>query len=198
MVPFQNDPLDLSTLPSHTNVPIHPIHPNYWMVIAFNLGLVFLVLGIAITVLVFGNSELRPIAGFIYGFYIVLFGIFVFFQRMAFRRRGYVLRQRDLIYRYGVLSVVTTIVPFNRIQHVAINEGFLSRHYGLAQLQLFTAGGSSSDIRLSGLEKEMAEKIKELIMTQISQEEEEEEHDRDTDISTDLFNKQAQDGGNEL
>ena len=195
MVPFHNESLDLSALPNHTKVSIHPVHPNYWMVIAFNLGLVFLILGTVITIFVFGNAELRPISGFIYGIYIVLFGFFVFFQRMAFRRRGYALRQRDLIYRYGVLSVVTTIVPFNRIQHVAINEGFLSRHYGLAQLQLFTAGGSSSDIRLSGLEKEKAERMKELIMRQISGEE---EGSQDKGIATDLFDKQGQDGDNEL
>ena len=192
---FHNEPLDLSALPNHTKVSIHPVHPAYWMVIAFNLGLVFLILGAVITIFVLANAELRPIAGFIYGIFIVLFGFFIFFQRMAFRRRGYSLRARDLIYRYGVLSVVTTIIPFNRIQHVAINEGFLSRHYGLAQLQLFTAGGSSSDIRLSGLEKEKAEKIKELIMRQISRQE---ENDLDAGISTDLSDKQEQDAGNGL
>jgi membrane protein YdbS with pleckstrin-like domain len=39
----------------------------------------------------------------------------------------------------------------------------------LAKVEIFTAGGSSSDIEIPGIEKEHAEKIKQLVMGKIQQ-----------------------------
>ncbi|WP_257666417.1 PH domain-containing protein [Parapedobacter tibetensis] len=168
---FTNDMLDASSLPKHEEVQITPIHPSYWNVIVFNFGIIFLLFGTALATIVFSASNLRPYAWYLLVAYILWMGSVFVVQRIAFRKRGYALRQRDLIYRRGVLATITTIIPFNRIQHVALNEGFLSRYYGLAQLQLFTAGGASSDIRISGLVKDEAERMRELIMRQIADEE---------------------------
>lgn len=171
MEQFTNQELAISSLPKHNEITVNPIHPAYWHIIAINFVISFLVIGGMLTTSLFAAQALKPYTWFILVLYMLFMGMLFVLQRLAFRKRGYALRQRDLIYRRGLLATVTTIIPFNRIQHVALNEGFLSRYYGLAQLQLFTAGGSSSDMRISGLAKDEAERMKDLILRQITHDE---------------------------
>ena len=101
--------------------------------------------------------------------FIIIFGGFLFWiNRIAFKKRGYAIREKDFIYRSGVLATTTTIVPFNRIQHIAVNEGVFSRMYGLAALEIYTAGGSSSDLTISGIERDKAISIKEYLMNNVN------------------------------
>lgn len=171
MEQFTNHELIISSLPKHEEVAINSIHSAYWHVIAINLAISFLVIGGILTTVLFLIQPLRPHTWFIIALYTLFMVASVVVQRLAFGKRGYTLRQHDLIYRRGLLATITTVIPFNRIQHVALNEGFLSRYYGLAQLQLFTAGGSSSDMRISGLAKDEAERVKDLILRQITHDE---------------------------
>ena len=68
---------------------------------------------------------------------------------------------------YTHLDVYKRQIPYNRVQHVALHEGFVSRIFGLAKVEIFTAGGSSSDLEIPGIEKEEAENIKQLLMGKI-------------------------------
>jgi len=77
-------------------------------------------------------------------------------------------REKDIIYRRGILATTITIVPFNRIQHIAVNEGMFSRLYGLASLEIYTAGGNNSDLTINGIERKKAYKIKEFLINNIS------------------------------
>ena len=72
-----------------------------------------------------------------------------------------------MLYRYGIIATNTIIIPYNRVQHVALHEGLVSRYFGLVKIEIFTAGGSSSDIEIPGIEKEQAENIKQLLMGKI-------------------------------
>jgi membrane protein YdbS with pleckstrin-like domain len=56
------------------------------------------------------------------------------------------------------------LLPFNRVQHAEVSNGPLQRKYGLATLKFFTAGGSSVDLKIDGLHKERAEKMRSFIM----------------------------------
>ena len=60
-----------------------------------------------------------------------------------------------------------TTVPFNRIQHIEIDQGPIARYFDLVSLSVFTAGDSSDDLKVSGLLKEEAKQIKEFISTKI-------------------------------
>ena len=91
---------------------------------------------------------------------ILIIGLLFWISTIAFRKKGYAIREKDVVFRKGLLATTTTIIPFNRIQHVALHEGVLSRMYDLSELQVYTAGGSSSDLHISGLPKIQAEKIK--------------------------------------
>jgi hypothetical protein len=91
-------------------------------------------------------------------FALVLLSIF-----KEFPKRAYALRQRDITYRKGWIFQSVTSVPFNRIQHSEINQGPLDRAYNLASLNIYTAGGSSSDLTIPGLPYDQAVKLREFV-----------------------------------
>lgn len=79
-------------------------------------------------------------------------------------KMGYALRERDILYRSGVFWHTVTAVPYNRIQHVEKSSTPLDRRFGLAALQLFTAGGAGSDLTIEGLPARTAERMRIFIL----------------------------------
>jgi hypothetical protein len=61
-------------------------------------------------------------------------------------------------------------VPKNRIQHVEIRQAIVLRLFKLSKIVIFTAGGSGSDLSISGLKPELAERIKENLSQSVSEE----------------------------
>ena len=51
---------------------------------------------------------------------------------------------------------------------MAIHQGFFSRQFGLASVELFTAGGNNSDLEIAGLLLADAQKIKNRISIKIN------------------------------
>lgn len=83
------------------------------------------------------------------------------------RRRGWALRQHDLIYREGVIRQRTTILPFARIQHVETASGPLERAFGLMRVKCFTAGGSTADLAVLGLDRHQARRVRSYLLERI-------------------------------
>lgn len=108
-------------------------------------------------------SYFLPIAGAITLFIVVYF----VFNLISFRRRGYAVREHDVLYRAGIFYHYTLIIPFRHIQHVKINESVLSRIFSLATIELFTAG-AGRDMRLAGIDKEAALILQQHISERIS------------------------------
>ena len=81
--------------------------------------------------------------------------------------KGVALRDHDMAYRSGLFWRKTVIVAFNRVQHVEVSSGPLQRKFGLASVKLFTAGGSSVDLRIDGLTADRAEHIRAFIAAKI-------------------------------
>ncbi len=70
----------------------------------------------------------------------------------------YRITDTEIVWRRGVWFKNTGIVPYNRITNVDINQGPVSRHFGIGTLKIQTAGYSganqrSSEIRLDGIEQ---------------------------------------------
>lgn len=170
MEPFSNETLSISDLPKFETVPLQPLQKKYFKVIAFNILVftVFVFTGISIAYSMFIEEFTVMTGVVVIGFPLVVIAIILFFARLGFRKKGYAFRTHDAIYKSGIIVESTTIIPFNRVQHVALHQGFISRKLGLATIELFTAGGSTSDLQIPGLLLADAQKIKNLIAQKIN------------------------------
>ncbi len=93
--------------------------------------------------------------------------VFVSWPRISVPRRGYVVRDKDIVFRSGVIWRSVTAIPYNRIQHVETSNTPLDRKFGVATLQLFTAGGSGGDLKIDGLGAEVAEQLRIYILDKV-------------------------------
>lgn len=166
---FTNETLNINSLPKFEEVNFSPLHKNYIKVVYINVAITLLIFAIGIGVLIYFNEDLQNKNSYlIFGISYFIFAIILFFSSIAsVKKRGFAIREKDILYKRGLISTTTTMIPFNRVQHVAMHEGVFSRIFNLAQIQIFTAGGSTSDVKISGIEKEKAESIKELLMQKI-------------------------------
>lgn len=97
---------------------------------------------------------------------LLVFTLFVAYKEYFVR--GYVLREHDITYKRGWLFNHQVTVPFNRIQHTEVNQGPIDRIFNLCELDIFTAGGSASDLSISGLDPVDAARIKEFISNKVT------------------------------
>ncbi len=164
---FTNETIDTKQLPRFEEVELSSLHPKYWNVVVLNTSVFFVLLALVLTFILYKVEQLNSLIPYILiGFGIVL--LFVFYlTRIGFKKKGFAFRNHDVIYRSGIIATNTMVIPYNRVQHVALHEGFISRYFGLAKVEIFTAGGSSSDIEIPGIAKEEAENIKQLLMGKI-------------------------------
>lgn len=148
---FTNETIDTKQLPRFEAVHFTPLHKNYWKVLLVNLSVFFVLLGIALVLgLLFNDAMIENRTAFIVSYAIVLV-VVAFFSRLSFKKKGFAFRNHDVLFRSGVIATNTIVIPYNRIQHVALHEGFVSRIFGLAKVDIFTAGGNSSDIEIPGI-----------------------------------------------
>ena len=167
---FTNNPIDINQLPKFEEVQLIVLHPKYINVLLFNFLLLFiLVIGGFSTLFYFKKDAFSSTTWILIlvGILVFLAGL-IFFTKLSFNKKGYAFREHDTIYKSGLISETTTIIPFNRVQHVALHQGFISRKLGLASIELFTAGGSSSDLEIPGLLLADAQIIKNLVSQKIN------------------------------
>lgn len=85
---------------------------------------------------------------------------------IAVPRRGYAVREKDLLYKSGVLWRSVRAFPFNRVQHTKLDSTPLDRRFGLASVSVFPAGGGRGH-RIRGLGRETAERLRVYISARI-------------------------------
>lgn len=164
---FTNGVIETASLPDFEDVQLTPLHNLYWKVILFNLCIFFISFGAICGALIYFIQEVRPYWYIFLITYLIIASISFIVNRTNFKNSGFAFRAHDVIYRNGAIALTTTIIPYNRVQHAAMHEGFIARKLGLATVEIFTAGGLSSDIKIPGIEKQHAENIKQLLMGKI-------------------------------
>lgn len=164
---FTNETIDTSNLPRYEAVALTKLHPSYWKEVLVTKGLFLLAIGIAVTLGLIFIEELVNDRLLVVSIYLLFVLLFLFLSYIAFKKKAYAFRNHDVIYRSGIIATNTMVIPYNRVQHVALHEGFIARFFGLAKVEIFTAGGVSSDIEIPGIAKEEAENIKQLLMGKI-------------------------------
>lgn len=168
---FINEPVNTLELPKFEEVQLTPIHKDYWKVLLYNILISFGLVGAGVAVTVYFIEEFHPYIIYIAIVFAIIVALTVFINWISYRNKGFAFRTHDVIYRSGAIAITTTIIPYNRIQHAALHEGWLARRFGLASIGVFTAGAQGSDITIPGLVKEHAENIKQLLMGKVLREE---------------------------
>jgi membrane protein YdbS with pleckstrin-like domain len=170
---FENNELSPDALPSVESVSWLSIDPRFISRERAKVMIVTLILvsgiGLLHGILVFAFRQ-AGIEFSLWWLWLIVIAVTVplfTWPSISIRHKGYVLREKDILYKSGVVWRTVTAVPFNRIQHVEKSSTPLDRRYGLASLQLFTAGGSGGDLKIDGLPAKTAEKLRVFILGEI-------------------------------
>lgn len=170
---FTNSVLLPESLPEIEKKAFNALEKKYLSLLFIRLILFFLVLIGGSSVFIVLKSEGIPQLAIIIGLVVwfvsfVLSGMHTYF---GFPRKGYLLRENDISFQKGLIVYKLTTVPFNRIQHVEVVQGFIPKLFKLATIKLFTAGGNASDLSIPGLSEADAQKLKEFLSEKISEHE---------------------------
>ena len=154
-----------SQLPDISKLDFKPIDIKYLKVLLLNFSIVAIALFVGLYFLIDKNlaAEIPIYTPYFYVALALVLSLFLTLRILGFYKRKYVVRSHDISYKKGVVVQSITTVPFARIQHVELEEKPFSRLFKLASIKIFTAGESGGDLKINGLPKEEAKKIKEFI-----------------------------------
>ena len=161
---FTNTPIDLSLLPSVEEVDYHPLAPAWLKSSYIGTVIFFIFLLVPTFILPLAQGNEYPLLYAIPVVWLLWLMLSLWLTKKDYKIRGYSLRERDIIYRKGVLFKTTTVIPFNRVQHAEVKQGPIARYFGLHTLAIYTAGGEGSDLSIPGLGGETAQQLKAYII----------------------------------
>lgn len=172
---FTNSSLDISKLPSISDIHFHHLNTKYRSLLQVEGFISFFVFTIAVGIGCFKYPVLMtwPIVVLVIFIWVIVSTAILYFGFSAWKYKGYALREHDILYKTGIFFRSTVVIAFNRVQHVEIQQGPLDRLFSLSSMTLFTAGGSSSDVTVPGLHPDQASRLKNIIMQSAARDEEE-------------------------
>ena len=90
--------------------------------------------------------------------------IITLYNSFADPKKLYLLREQDISYQSGLIFRKTVSQPILRVQHVELKRGPVDRKVGLANLQVYSAGGALHTFEVPGLEYDDAENMRQFIL----------------------------------
>lgn len=164
---FQNPEIALDELPDMEDLEWQPLESGFARrMLLERVGITVIALAASVVPhVVTGGAFSPPVP--LWVLVLVVAVPFLAWPFIALPRRGYVVRDKDIVFKSGVLWRSVTAVPFNRVQHVETSSTPLDRRFRLANLKIFTAGGSSGDLRIAGLAATTAERVRVYILDKV-------------------------------
>lgn len=176
---FTNDQIIVSDLPTVNSVNYQHLHKKYNYVVGIRL----VIISVILIALFFSpyvlhvitnelpiDSTLLLLLGIVGVVLAILISVVTW---IGIGKKGYALREQDIIYKTGLISRSQTVIPFNRVQHVGVYESALLRVFNLCTVEFFTAGGALGDLKISGISKEEGERLKAYVIQKITTRKEE-------------------------
>ncbi|MEM9303061.1 MAG: PH domain-containing protein [Pseudomonadota bacterium] len=164
---FRNLQVDEADVPRAAVLELQPMAPAYQKEVRtqqFLTWVPIVLLGFIPSVLVASPSTVKFGLLAIPAFSLLLAAGLVPLILAQARVKAFAVREHDVALRSGLYFRKTVILPYNRIQHAEVSQGPLQRRFGLASLKIFTAGGTSVDLRIDGLEAQRAEDLREYVL----------------------------------
>jgi len=164
---FKNPEIAIESLPGTDALQWQALDPKYKRLRQVQAMLALLLIAAPLLfVNIVADIPALP-AAIIWTQWVIVLVVSLIWPVVAFPKRGYVVRDKDILFRKGIIWRSVTAVPFNRIQHVETSNTPLDRKFDLATLQLFTAGGSSGDLKIDGLTASVAEQLRIFILRKV-------------------------------
>lgn len=164
MKDFSNISINIGSLPNFQEAYMQAVESRYAKVLWINYSLPFFIYILAVV----GAFYFLPVRKLFISLgsiaLLIPFIISAIEIYAGFPRRKFGVREQDIIYQKGFLVYKETVVPFRRIQHVEIRQNLIARMFNLFSLKLYTAGDSMGDLVISGLNEEVANKLKEKVL----------------------------------
>lgn len=141
-----------------------PLHPRQRWVWALNYALAFLVPVTAACLVAAIKSKSLPILVAVLPALVIsgLCGA-AYARRYAVHYLAMHVEDGVLI-RRGVWWRTEIFVPRARIQHTEVNQGPLDRRWGMASVSLHTAGTHLENLKLPGLPRELAQRLRDELL----------------------------------
>lgn len=140
-------------------------------IITNSLGSIFsAILIVAALIFTLADAEGAGVAEF--GGWLILIGLVVIVGSVGYsvlwvKLFGYQLEDNEVKVEKGVISKSYDSIPYSRIQNVGIERSLLQRILGISTVDIQTAGSSGygkAEGKLPGVEKAVAEEVREAIM----------------------------------
>lgn len=166
---LKNAFVDLADWPELDEIQLVPVLPAYAKARALVWGAVTLGLGLAfagpLAAIAHWGDKTPPRALWLIfgGLWLLSMGWWALEELKGWPLRGYLVRDRDVVYRRGWWSRTITAVPFTRIQHSEIQQGPMGRWLGYCTLKLYTAGASGANLEIPGLSMATARNIRRML-----------------------------------
>lgn len=167
---FSNSIVAPENLPEVEIKEFNPIDRKYLKLIYIRQIIFLLIMGLSFVAFIMISDEETPrfIPWIFAGSIGLLFCYSFIITWLSFPYRGYLIREKDIAYKRGLLRFKLTSIPFKRIQHVELIQGVLAKRMNLASIKVYTAGGSSDDLSIPGLNVETARQIREFLTEKIN------------------------------
>ena len=174
-MPYSNAQVDIDTISKVEELDYHRLDKRYLTTDLIATTIFWFIVSVAsFSFLYFNPAELPSIViNLIVGGLVLLAIISYVMVFLGFKKKLYALRERDIVYQSGLFWRKFTVLPFKRVQHAEVQQGPIDRMFELGKLNIYTAGGSSSDMSISGLEINQAQSLKHFILNQTTADEEE-------------------------
>mgnify|MGYP000309563063 FL=1 len=166
---FDNNVINLDEIPRVQQVPKKDLMPLYYQVnLAIRASLTFLLFIVLLVLKYEVFFVLKPNYHNAFHWAIVVvaaFGTFSMLYGYLYDRAiAYQVRELDITMYSGVFFKKVVTQPFLRLQHIELKRGPIERKFGLATIQVFSAGGSQHTFSLPGLTLKQATSLRQYIL----------------------------------
>lgn len=85
------------------------------------------------------------------------------FPKLMYKNWDFEIAEREIYIKRGIFTHIKTLVPFNRIQHLDVQQSFIDRSFELSKLVIYTAGTKDGAIYIPGLPLHYAEELRDYL-----------------------------------
>lgn len=142
----------ITNLPQHSNIEFKPLAANALLHVQLNWLAFYVPLITGLVVACYLNAAFANLAQtyLLIGMPIIII-LSMFYNVVSIKLQGVAMRTHDIAFKKGIIWQQIVILPLARVQHIEVHRGPIERKLGLASLKLYSAGGMSADLQISGL-----------------------------------------------